>query len=135
MCHSLKTKRIIQNWRQTCVGSQTDSSRIKELPVQYITGGIAIGLQKKITFRKLFDRSLQKRQESSLMNKLRSNWLSAGTSMCGRKTKFTASLSDVAAIFILLMGGAAFSCLLLLLLLLLEYAVDNDACVKPWPIF
>ncbi|XP_063875809.1 uncharacterized protein LOC135108584 isoform X2 [Scylla paramamosain] len=25
-----------------------DSSRIKELPVQYITGGIAIGLQKKI---------------------------------------------------------------------------------------
>ncbi|KAK8373331.1 hypothetical protein O3P69_014569 [Scylla paramamosain] len=100
-----------------------DSSRIKELPVQYITGGNAIGLQKKFTFRKLFDRSLQKMQESSLMNKLRSNWLSAGTSMCGRKTKFTASLSDVAAIFILLMGGAAFSCLLLLLLLLLEYAV------------
>ncbi|KAK8373355.1 hypothetical protein O3P69_010915 [Scylla paramamosain] len=90
-----------------------------------------LGCKKKFTFRKLFDHSLQKMQESSLMNKVRTNWLSAGTSTCGRKTKFTASLSDVAAIFILLMGDAAFSCLLLmLLLLLLEYAHMNRVTIS-----
>ncbi|XP_063881027.1 glutamate receptor ionotropic, kainate 5-like [Scylla paramamosain] len=98
-----------------------DSCRIKELPGRYITGGIAIGLQKNSPFRKIFDHSLQKMRESGLMSKLRTKWLSSGTSTCGRKTKITASLSDVAAIFILLMGGAAFSCLLLLL----EYAVQH----------
>ncbi|KAK8375224.1 hypothetical protein O3P69_020292 [Scylla paramamosain] len=41
------------------------------------------------------------------------------------RLKITASLSDVAAVFILLMGGAAFCCLLLLLLLLLEYVVGT----------
>ena len=59
--------------------------------------------------------SLQKMRESGLMNKLRNKWLSAAHQTCGRKTVINASLSDVAAIFILLMGGAAFSCILLLL--------------------
>ncbi|XP_050710442.1 glutamate receptor-like [Eriocheir sinensis] len=90
-----------------------DACRIKELPGRYITGGIAIGLQKHSPFRTVFDHSLQKMRESGLMDKLRRKWMSAGDRACGRKNTVTASLSDVAVIFILLMGGAGFSCLLL----------------------
>ncbi|XP_063842262.1 uncharacterized protein LOC135089997 isoform X2 [Scylla paramamosain] len=48
---------------------------------------LLLGCKKNSSFRKIFDQSLQKMCESGLMNKLRTKWLSAGTSTCGRKTK------------------------------------------------
>ncbi|XP_063859110.1 uncharacterized protein LOC135101179 isoform X7 [Scylla paramamosain] len=42
--------RYQQEWTVTLL-CPTDSSRSKELPVQYITGGIAIGRQKKFTLQ------------------------------------------------------------------------------------
>ncbi|XP_063860839.1 uncharacterized protein LOC135101179 isoform X3 [Scylla paramamosain] len=48
---------------------------------------LLLGGKKNSPFRKIFDHSLQKMCESGLMNKLRTKWLSAGTSTCGRKTK------------------------------------------------
>ncbi|XP_069192972.1 glutamate receptor 1 [Procambarus clarkii] len=89
-----------------------DACRVKELPGQYITGGIAIGLQKRSPFRGVFDYSLQRMKEIGVMKRLVATWLKVGRS-CSLQTTVNASLTDLAAVFILLFMGISASLLVL----------------------
>lgn len=66
--------------------------------------------------------SIQRMREAGLMNKLIKVWLSADRT-CTMATEISASITDVAIIFILLMGGATVSCFLVAAEIMVQYVL------------